>query len=415
MARQPVKITYAHKRGRAKAAPKFMSSPLEDLSPDRDDITRSEMSRRMLKRSRGVAHQDEDRARPKGRAVKRVRQTVEPDALEVEADMSTFQTPFPSAEYVHPLSVTRPLVQEELSPVPSAKRIFSRTSSRNLKENSTSLPLASPFHSRPSSPHPGSISKVKARPSRVPLHLKSRTLSGAFQKNDNAYTRRKLSHKDSTASLNDKKLSRKGSTMSLNDTRLIRKNSTLSLNKIARNSPSSHQRRPLSPDPSYMLSHIAQQDWISPSKALTIHASIDTGSIIRSNSIQIALAIGQAWRHRNPLQSSHSLPLPHTWLLMRTLKWYITPSTARSASQAIASSLHLARSRLGLTKSLSHPTLVMITMIVPAVHLCLFLLTYVLTRSQWVNTWFLWCLLLSLFRTWLSPNRGARSRWVGMI
>ncbi|KAG2346833.1 hypothetical protein BDR05DRAFT_752562 [Suillus weaverae] len=288
MARQPVKVTYAHKRGRTKAAAKLLSSPLEDLPPDRDDITRSEMSRRMLKRSRGVAHEDDDTVRLKGRVAKRARQAVQSYAPEAEVDIDAFQTPFPSAEYVHASSVTRPLVPEEFSPVPNVKRILSRTSSRNLKENSTSLPLASPFHSRPSSPHTGSTTKAKARSSRIPLHLKSRTLSGAFQKNDSAYTR-KLSHKDSTISLNDRKLSRKDSTISLDYARLSRKNSTLSLNELARHSPSKHHHRPPSPDPSYMLSHIARQGWISPSKALTIHAGIcepGTNMNIRPNQIQ---------------------------------------------------------------------------------------------------------------------------------
>jgi hypothetical protein len=112
--------------------------------------------------------------------------------------------------------------------------------------------------------------------------LKSRTLSGAFQKNDDAYTHRRLSHKDSTISLNDRKLSRKDSTISLNYTRLAHKNSTLSLNEPVR-SPSKHRRRPSSPDASYMLSHITQQDWISPTKELIIHAGIcepDPNSII---------------------------------------------------------------------------------------------------------------------------------------
>lgn len=288
MARQPVKVTYAHKRGRARAAAKLLSSPLEALPPDRDDITRSEMSRRMLKRSRGVANEGDDTVRLKGRLVKRARQAVESAAPEAEANVDAFQTPFPSAEYVHSSSVMHPLVPEELSPVPIVKRILSRTSSRNLKENDTSLPLASPFHSRPSSPHAASATKPKARSSRVPLHLKSRTLSGAFQKNDSAYSRRTLSHKDSTVSLNDRKLSRKDSTISLNYTKLSRKNSTLSLDAPARYSPSKHQRHPSSPDPSYMLSHIAQQDWISPPKALIINAGIcgpDPNSIIRPNPI----------------------------------------------------------------------------------------------------------------------------------
>ncbi|KAG2362192.1 hypothetical protein BDR07DRAFT_1065099 [Suillus spraguei] len=289
MARQQVKVTYAHKRGRTKASAKLLSSPLEALPPDHDDITRSEMSRRMLKRSRVVANEDHDAIGLKCRVVKRARQAVELNAPGAEADVDAFQTPFPSAEYVHPSSVTRPVIQEEFSPVPNVKRILSRTSSRNLKENSTSLPLASPFHSRPSSPHTSSTTKAKARSSRIPLHLKSRTLSGAFQRNDSAYTRRKLSHKDSTISLNDRKLSRKDSAISLNYTRLSRKKSTLSLNEPVGYSPSKHQRRPSSPDPSYMLTHIVQQDWISPSNELVINASIcepDPDSIIRSNPAQ---------------------------------------------------------------------------------------------------------------------------------
>ncbi|KAG2040074.1 hypothetical protein BDR03DRAFT_170086 [Suillus americanus] len=316
MARQPVKVTYAHKRGRAKAAAKLLSSPLEALPPDRDDITRSEMSRRMLKRSRGVTNEENDTVRSKGRAVKRARQTVESDAPEAEgAQVDAFQTPFPSAEYVHSSSVTRPLLPEEFSPVPNVKHALSRTSSRNLKENSTSLPLASPFHSRPSSPHTGSTTKAKARSSRIPLHLKSRTLSGAFQKNDSAYTHRKLSHKDSTISLNDRKLSRKDSMISLNHTKLYHKNSTLSLNELARSSPSKHRRHPSSPDPSYTLSHITQQDWISPTKELTIHAGIcepDPDSIIR----------------HNPIQSLSASPF-----LLNRPQFFSTPMHSRSGSR----------------------------------------------------------------------------------
>ncbi|KAG1777124.1 hypothetical protein EV702DRAFT_1197447 [Suillus placidus] len=141
---------------------------------------------------------------------------------------------------------------------------------------------------RPSSPHTGSTTKAKARSSRIPLHLKSCTLSGAIQKNNSAYTR-KLSHKDSTISLNDRKLSCKDSTISLNYTMLSRKNSSLSLNELARHSPLKDRHCLLSPDPSYMLSHIARQGWISPFKALTIHAGVcepDMNMNIQPNQIQ---------------------------------------------------------------------------------------------------------------------------------
>ncbi|KAG1793134.1 uncharacterized protein HD556DRAFT_1536617 [Suillus plorans] len=271
MTRQPVKVTYAHKRGRANAAAKLLSSPLEALPPDRDDITRSEMSRRMLKRSRGVANEDDDTVRLKGHIVKRARKTVVSDAPGAEADVDAFQTPFPSADYASA----------------GTRKVFPRTECQKYSLAHELAKIEGEY--RPSSPHTGSTTKAKARSSRVPLHLKSRTLSGAFQKDDSAYTRRKISHKDSTISLNDRKLSRKDSTISLNYTRLSRKNSTVSLNELARYSPSKHQRRPSSPDPSYMLSHIAQQDWISPSKALTIHAGVcepDRNSITQPNPIQ---------------------------------------------------------------------------------------------------------------------------------
>jgi len=264
MTRQPVKVTYAHKRSRVKAPPKTTSSPLEDLSPDRDNITRAEMSRRMLKRSRRISsHEDDDQIRPKGRAVKRARQTAQTshlDPLPLEpSNINTFQTPFPPVEYVHPSSVTRPLVPEYLSPVPHAKRILSRTSSRNMKENSTSLPLASPFHSRPSSPHLLPPTKAKTRSYCIPLYSKSSTLPGALQKND-SNVRHVLSPKDSLLSLDDGKLSRQ---VSLNDSKLSRKYAMLSLNELARNTSSKHQRHTSSLNPAYMLSHISQQDWIS--------------------------------------------------------------------------------------------------------------------------------------------------------
>ncbi|KIJ65211.1 hypothetical protein HYDPIDRAFT_39835 [Hydnomerulius pinastri MD-312] len=264
--RQPVKVTYTHKRRRAQGVHRLQSSPLELLPPEKDDITRSEMTRRMLKRSRRAAltEQTEDKNIEqnllKERIAKRIKHTedhamvAEPTALSLDASIRdvdlSFQTPFPESEYMHESSITKPLVPEQLSPVPIAKRILSRrTSSRNLKENTVqSQTLASPFHSRPGSVASSPKDRGRgrsSRASRISLRAKSRTLSGAFKENvrkENA--RRRLSRKDSTVSLND------GSEHSS-----VR--------------PPMHQRYPSSPSASYMPSQIALQDWFAPPKTLS--------------------------------------------------------------------------------------------------------------------------------------------------
>ncbi|KAH0836476.1 hypothetical protein J3R83DRAFT_8085 [Lanmaoa asiatica] len=254
---QSVRVTYAHKRRRVQnASKKLFSSPLEVLPPEMDDLTRSQMARRMLKRSRRVtlAEQLEDKniEHIREHLAKRIKHTQERvsnvELTGVPFDMppqddTTFQTPFPSSQSVHEPAVAKPLVPGQLSPVPVAKRVMSRTSSRNLKENSAhSQTLASPFSSRPgsaaSSPKHKGRGRSSRRVSRNSFHAKSRTLSGVFKEN----TRR---------------VSRKDSTMSLKDT-----NGEPPAKHIK------HQRYPSSPSTSYMRPQFAQEDWIAPPKAL---------------------------------------------------------------------------------------------------------------------------------------------------
>ncbi|PCH44427.1 hypothetical protein WOLCODRAFT_165139 [Wolfiporia cocos MD-104 SS10] len=94
-----------------------------------------------------------------------------------------FFTPRPKTSSNHatsPGSVTHIAPPgDDLSPIPAARRFLSRTSSRNLKENSNRL--ASPFTSHPSS-RAGSPtkSKPKKKIQRSTFHTKSRTLSVAL-------------------------------------------------------------------------------------------------------------------------------------------------------------------------------------------------------------------------------------------
>ncbi|KAF8552861.1 hypothetical protein OG21DRAFT_1485849 [Imleria badia] len=258
LGRQSVRVTYAHKRRRVHNASKtLLSSPLEVLPPDTDDLTRTQMARRMLKRSRRVALaeqlEDKNVEHIRDHLAKRIKRTQERDSnlepAEASFDVPSeddfgFQTPFPSSQSVHESAVAVAPAPEQLSPVPLAKRVTSRTSSRNLKENgarSSSQTLASPFSSRPGSAAPSPKHKGRGRSSRrvsrISLHAKSRTLSGVFKENT-----RRVSRKDSTVSLKD--TSREPSARHIK-----------------------HQRYPSSPSTSYMRSQFPQEDWIAPPKA----------------------------------------------------------------------------------------------------------------------------------------------------
>ncbi|EMD39164.1 hypothetical protein CERSUDRAFT_93207 [Gelatoporia subvermispora B] len=103
-------------------------------------------------------------------------------------DEGVFQTPEPSfysEHYVLPSSAAKTTGSDKLSPIPIARRMLSRTSSRNLKENNGPpypQELASPFNSRPGSriqsPRPGA-KKSSSKPVR---HSKSRTLSSTIMR-----------------------------------------------------------------------------------------------------------------------------------------------------------------------------------------------------------------------------------------
>lgn len=254
---QSVRVTYAHKKRRVQNAhKKLLSSPLEVLPPEMDDLTRTQMARRMLKRSRRVALaeqlEDKNVEHTREHLAKRIKRNQERisnvEPIEAPFDMPsqddiTFRTPFRSSQSVHESAFAKPLEPEQLSPVPAAKRVVSRTSSRNLKENSThSQTLASPFSSRPGSAASSPKHKGRGRSSRrvlrSALHAKSRTLSGVFKEN----TRR---------------VSRKNSTVSLKDT-----------NREPHARYIKHHHYPSTPSTSYMRSQFAQEDWIVPPKAL---------------------------------------------------------------------------------------------------------------------------------------------------
>ncbi|KAI0064068.1 hypothetical protein BV25DRAFT_336028 [Artomyces pyxidatus] len=256
-------LTTYSKRNRARVFHSPSSSPLPAV--DQDDITLSEMSRRMKKRARHATvtgllkrHNSDD---PK-RSVKRLKHT--PDITPPEAandrlstmmsntlstEMATdylvalkdgsnhlqFRTPF----NLSPQTATNPglnqsIVPDRLSPVPATRRSLSRTSSRNLKENSGIGGLASAFHSRSAS-KTGSPKKKAKKPH---FYKKARTLSDA-----------------AGPDCKDKSPFRAG---------------TASVTESARPRPSllpSHCHSGSST--AYMLQQLTDQDWFRPAKALS--------------------------------------------------------------------------------------------------------------------------------------------------
>ncbi|KIP02739.1 hypothetical protein PHLGIDRAFT_279747 [Phlebiopsis gigantea 11061_1 CR5-6] len=206
-ARPPV--TYLRRKTRGSSSThnsqNFLSSPLQELSPGKDDVTLSEMSRRMKKRSRQVAstqeavEQDtEDRLakklrRPSDLDLRSMAQMspiptvpstpVHHDGFTLPLDTqqiydSLFETPSRPSDDLLIKSYAEP---DQLSPLPIGRRMLSRTRSRNLKENvnPACLGLASPFSSRPTS-RTSSPRRSSKTPGKRPLHLKSRTLSSSF-------------------------------------------------------------------------------------------------------------------------------------------------------------------------------------------------------------------------------------------
>ena len=212
-------LTTYTRRSRARAANKSnrqASSPLEPLPAGTEDVTVTEMTRRMQKRSRQAASSitdDEGQTEEALQKLKKPKSGMVLDsnvlhfpatvnaAAPFDADQSNacpplsqrlgksdmvFCTPRPPAcsDYaMMPSSVPRPVYSEqrELSPLPAAHHMLSRTSSRHLKENRL-LALGSPFSSRPGSraASPGMTQKKgkgKGKTQRPLRHVKTRTLS----------------------------------------------------------------------------------------------------------------------------------------------------------------------------------------------------------------------------------------------
>lgn len=161
------------------------------------------MAERMNKRARLAAHsstteagttsveegrEDRPSKRTKAHSVDHSQLTLGDDPMSGDYMLDVFSqtslqlsTPFqavPSDCSMFPSSAVRPsTAPDQLSPLPLAKRILSRTSSRNFKENAgqrSSRSLASPFNSRPGS---RASSPKKPPKKRRGHHTKSRTLS----------------------------------------------------------------------------------------------------------------------------------------------------------------------------------------------------------------------------------------------
>ena len=148
-----------------------LSSPLRD-SNSGAVIPTAEMARRMLKRSRqGDSFSSRDQGQGSGQERQRNSKRSKNTAIDLHLfnpyTSNVFQTP-DGEEYTHPSAVTKPLVPEEMSPLP----VLTCASSRNYKEYgsasrySNRKGLASPFSSRhnsaSSSPRSRSRKKIKS-------------------------------------------------------------------------------------------------------------------------------------------------------------------------------------------------------------------------------------------------------------
>ncbi|KAJ8495339.1 hypothetical protein ONZ51_g1746 [Trametes cubensis] len=275
--RRPL-TTYSRRRAhhRQSTQDASQSSPIKPLSPDTEDVSFALMAQRMNKRARLAAHSSindtdtlitladgEKDERPVKRAkslvADRSRLSLDGNRLEAHYMLEDFarfgptlQTPlqcFPSDHSMEVSSAFDPTTApDQLSPPPVAKRIITRTSSRNFKENagpSTSRrPLASPFSSRPGSRASSPHKHAKIKPGR---HTKSRTLSQsgalkekAFDRNTSQYTQ--VPHHTKT-----------------------RIGPNVTLPRL----PPAHTRTSSIPTPQPPLDHISSGHWLIPAKALS--------------------------------------------------------------------------------------------------------------------------------------------------
>jgi hypothetical protein len=186
----------ARRAARSATKSTALSSPLRDLPTD-EDVSRSELARRLLKRSRRASEGAFDPQAPESGHPKRTKHAFpdsDPDAMTLDDfhlvnpnDPSQFQTPLPSqSPEKTSQSSAKVIAPDDLSPLPVGFRI-SRTSSRNFKENkskskrchsrsqahtrsnSYGVPLESPFHSRPSS-RTSSPKKAQSKPAIYRTH-----------------------------------------------------------------------------------------------------------------------------------------------------------------------------------------------------------------------------------------------------
>lgn len=169
---------------------------------------------------------------------------------------SLFETPFHPSDESLIKSYANSTGSDQLSPIPIARRMLSRTSSRNLKENPRSLShstsrqgLASPFASRPASRTASPLHTSKSLGKR-PMHAKSRTLSSSFNKLQTSQPPKPTSATRPEDSIFDSIFS---STIPGSATGSI-----------------THSRSGSIPIlPSNLLDHIPAQDWLVPAKALS--------------------------------------------------------------------------------------------------------------------------------------------------
>lgn len=322
--RKPVKATYAHKKSRSTKAqldPVALSSPFQSLDSvaqgsDTVYASNAEMTRRMLKRSHHATKNDKvPQPTEVDRKAKRTKHSIAPIALNSiineeysmslndlrpidHSDATQFQTPFGEA-YVHPSAISKPLVQEQMSPIPIANRILSRTSSRNLKENSASKSasskgLASPFASRHSSANssPRSKNRSKSRPkqnsriSRPALTTKSHsTTSSHNQNNSHSQSQFHTYLQEPYLSTNQ---SARASPDRLPDSKSITRNRY----------PSSHT-----------LTQIPPQDWLVPPKALSKQSREDNDDVDMHTPPDFGVAVGSSsFLANSPMAFSTPLP-----------------------------------------------------------------------------------------------------------
>ncbi|KAJ7836723.1 hypothetical protein B0H13DRAFT_2422715 [Mycena leptocephala] len=131
------------------------SSPLPETDDPDHYTSHAELSQRLLKRARRSSN-------PEPFSSKKLKPSGVTPAGSQSGSPSQYETPHPSAlteEQKFKLNSSRglPVHPDQFSPLPVARRITSRTASRNLKENASLRGLKrgklldSPFNSRPSS------------------------------------------------------------------------------------------------------------------------------------------------------------------------------------------------------------------------------------------------------------------------